>query len=46
MRLPCAAGLGEVASYERREDGKSCVLGSIGSHTACEARLRSVWMCV
>lgn len=46
MRLFCAAGLEEVASYGmagRREEGKNCVLGSIGSHAACKARLmRSV----
>lgn len=46
MGLLCAAGLGEVASYGRREEEKSCVLGSIESHAACEARLGSVWMCV
>lgn len=46
MRLLCAAGLGEVPSYGGREEGKSCVLGSIWSHAACEARLGSAWMCV
>lgn len=30
MRLLCAAGLGEVASSGRKEEGKSCVLGSLG----------------
>lgn len=48
MGLLCAAGLGEVASFGmagRREEGKSCVLGSVGSHAACKARLRRVCIC-
>ena len=48
--LLCAAGLGEAESYGmagRREEGKSSVLDSIGSHAACKARLmRRVCICV
>lgn len=46
MGLLCASGLGEVASYGRREEGQSCVLGSVGSQAAYEARLGRVWMYV
>lgn len=50
MGLLCAARLGKVANYGmagRREEGKSCVLGSVESHTSCKARLmRSACMCV
>lgn len=37
-----AAGLGEIASHGmagRREEGKSCVLGAVGSRAAHETRL-------